>query len=151
MIFDVTLGSSWPYGGPFVPQSLSAPVVYPYTIDVTGPKTFSYDFTTRIAGDIVGCIMGKMENSQMIPESIVDLSDKLSTHELFNWPWGTMLSEIEIPESDHKIDCLVSSAYGEHVLAPMRGAEGRVIDHNRKDASRFFFEQAGTPIVERLG
>ncbi len=150
MIFDVTLGSSWPYGGPFVPQSLSAPVVYPYTVDVTGPKTFSYDFTTRIAGDIVGCIMGKMENSQMIPESIVDLSDKLSTHELFNWPWGTMLSEIEIPEGDYKIVCLVSSAYRESVLAPMRGAEGRVIDHNRKDASRFFFEQAGTPIVERL-
>lgn len=24
MIFDVTLGSSWLYGGPFVPQNLSA-------------------------------------------------------------------------------------------------------------------------------
>ena len=86
----------------------------------------------------------------MIPESIVDLSNKLTSHDLFNWPWGTMLSEIEIPEGNYKIVCLVSSAYKESVFYPMRGAEGCVIDHNRKDASRFFFEQAGTPIVERL-
>ena len=151
MIFDLTLGSSWPFGGPFVPKDLSAPVVVPYTIDVTGPKTFTYDFTTRLAGGIIGCIMGKMEHSRMLPETIVDLSDKLSVHELFNWPWGTVLKDIEIPEGDHKIVCFVSSTYRERVLAPMRGAEGWVIDHNRKDASRLFFEHAGTPIVERLG
>lgn len=151
MFFDLTLGSSWPYGGPFVPMNLSAPVVLPYTIDVTGPQTFTYDFTTRIAGGIVGCVMGKMENSQMLPETIVDLSDKLAMHELFNWPWGTMLKDVEIPAGNYKIVCFVSSSYREKVLAPMRGAEGWVIDHNRKDAARLFFEQAGTPIVEKLG
>lgn len=151
MFLDLTLGSSWPYGGPFVPASMRAPVVHPYTIDVTGPKTFSYDFTTRISGEIIGCVMGKMEKSQMIPETIVDLWDKLEEHELFNWPWGTMLKDIEIPEGDYKIVCYVASSYGEHVLAPMRGAQGWVIDHNRKDAARLFFEQAGTPIVEKLG
>ena len=143
MVFDLTLGSSWPFGGPFVTRELSAPVVHPYSIDVTGPKTYTYDFTTRIDGEIVGCIMGKMEKSQMIPETIVDLSDKLTVHELFNWPWGTMLKDIEIPEGDYKIVCFVASGYGEHVLIPMRGAEGRVIDHNRKDAARLFFEHAG--------
>ena len=151
MFFDLTLGSSWPFGGPFVPADMKAPVVIPYTIDVTGPQTYTYDFTTRISGGIIGCVMGKMENSEMLPETIVDLSDKLAKHELFDWPWGTMLKDVEIPEGNYKIVTFVSSSYGEKVLAPMRGAEGWVIDHNRKDAARLFFEQAGDPIVERLG
>ncbi len=151
MTFDLTLGSSWPYGGPFVPFDLSAPVVHPYTIDVTGPCEFSYDFTTRIAGDIVGCVMGKMEHSKMLPETIVDLTEEVKNKMLFNWPWGAQLENIKIPEGDYKIVCFVSSKYREHVLAPMKGAEGYVIDHNRKDAVRLFFEQAGTPIVEKLG
>lgn len=151
MSFDLTLGSSWPYGGPFVPFELSAPVVYPYTIDVTGPAVFSYDFTTRISGEIIGCIMGKMEHSRMLPETITDLKDQIEENLLFNWPWGEKLENIEIPEGDYKIVAFVSGKYRQHVLAPSRGAEGLVIDHNRKDASRLFFEQAGTPIVERLG
>ena len=151
MRFDLTLGSSWPFGGPFVPKELSAPVVYPYSIDVTGPQTFTYDFTTRIAGEIIGCVMGKMEHSQMLPETMVDLTDKLSVHELFDWPWGTVLKNVEIPEGDYKIVCFVSGSYRERVLLPTRGAEGWVIDHNRKDAAELFFEQAGTPIVEKLG
>lgn len=151
MSFDLTLGSSWPYGGPFVPFELSAPVVHPYTIDVTGPAVFSYDFTTRVSGDIIGCVMGRMEHSQMLPETIVDLQDKLKENLLFNWPWGEKLENIEVPEGDYKIAVFVSSKYRQHVLAPSRGAEGLVIDHNRSDSSRLFFEQAGTPIVERLG
>lgn len=151
MTFDLTLGSSWPYGGPFVPFDLSAPIVHPYTIDVTGPCKFSYDFTTRISGDIVGCVMGKMEHSKMIPETIVDLTEKVTAKFLFNWPWGAQLEDIDIPEGDYKIVCFVSSKHRLHVLAPMKGAEGLTIDHNRKDAARLFFENAGTPIVEKLG
>ena len=151
MTFDLTLGSSWPYGGPFVPFDLSAPIVHPYTIDVTGPCKFSYDFTTRISGDIIGCVMGKMEHSKMIPDTIVDLKEKVTNKFLFNWPWGAQLEDIDIPEGDYKIVCFVSSKHRLHVLAPMKGAEGLTIDHNRKDAARLFFENAGTPIVEKLG
>ncbi len=151
MIFDFTLGSSWPYGGPFVTYDMSAPIVYPYYIDVTGPTKFSYDFTTKIAGDIVGCVMGRMEHSEMIPETIVDLNEKIGVKKLFNWPWGMTLEEIEIPEGDYKIVCFVSGKYRQHVLAPTRGAEGYVIDHNRKDAARLFFEHGGNPLVEKLG
>lgn len=151
MIFDLTLGTSWPFGGPFVPPNLSAPHVTTYTIDVTGPKTFTYDFTTRISGEIVGCVMGKMENSEMLPETMVDLSDKLGVHELYNWPWGTMLKDVEIPEGNWKIMCLISETYREKVLGPMRDSAGAVIDHNRKDAAQLFFHEAGDPIVEHLG
>ena len=38
MTFDLTLGSSWPYGGPFVPFDMSAPIVHPYTIPEPNPN-----------------------------------------------------------------------------------------------------------------
>ena len=85
MKFDMMLGSSWPYGGPFVPVELSAPNVIPYTIDVKGPCKFSYDFTTRIYGDCVACVIGKMQNCEMLPESIVDITDRVIDKYLFNW------------------------------------------------------------------
>lgn len=40
MIFDLTLGTSWPFGGPFVPPNLSAPHVTTYTIDGDWPKGY---------------------------------------------------------------------------------------------------------------
>ena len=45
----------------------------------------------------------------------------------------------------------LAGQFREHVLMPSRGADGYVIDHNDREAARFFFEQAGTPLVERLG
>ena len=41
MQFDLTLGSSWPFGGPFVPEELSGQSVLPFSIDVEGPCRFS--------------------------------------------------------------------------------------------------------------
>ena len=151
MTMDLTLGSSWPFGGPFVPFVKSAPVVHPYSIDVRGPVIWNYDFTNRVAGEIVGCIMGRMENSEMIPESIRDISSKLEEKLLFGWPWGTQIRNLEVPEGDYKIVVFLAGQFREHVLMPSRGADGYVIDHNDREAARFFFEQAGTPLVERLG
>ena len=37
---DFTLGSSWPYGGPFVPQDMAPQMVTTWQIDVTGPVDF---------------------------------------------------------------------------------------------------------------
>lgn len=151
MKFDITLGSSWPYGGPFVPEELSAPNVIPYTIDVKGPCRFSYDFTTRVYGQCVACIVGKMENCEMLPESIVDITDKVVDKYLFNWEWGKQLEPVDIPEGDHKIVVFISNEKRQTVLKPLPGGDGLIIDHNRKDALRLFLEHGGDPIVQRVG
>lgn len=151
MKFDMTLGSSWPYGGPFVPVELSAPNVIPYTIDVKGPCKFSYDFTTRVYGDCVACVVGKMQNCEMLPESIVDITNKVVDKYLFNWKWGTELETIDIPEGDHKIVIFVSNEKRQTVLKPLPGGDGLIIDHNRKDALRLFLEHGGNPIAEKAG
>ena len=151
MTLDLTLGSSWPFGGPFVPFAKSAVSVIPLELTVEGPCLFSYDFTNRISGEIVGCIMGQMEGAQMLPDTLADISSHLTDRLLYNWPWGILLSDVQIPEGVWKIVVFVSSQFREHVLMPTRGAHGYVVDHNNREAMRFFLEHAGTPLAKRLG
>ena len=151
MQFDLTLGSSWPYGGPFVTEELSGQSVLPFSLDVEGPCRFSKDLTTVIYGRIVGAVLGKMDGAQMLPESIEDITDKVIDKYLFNWPWGTEIKELEIPEGLHKIVLFVSSDKKQRVLKPLRGGEGLIIDHNRKESLRAFLQYGGDPIVEAVG
>lgn len=151
MKVDFTLGSSWPYGGPFVSREMAPQSAIPYQIDVTGPRKFSYDYTTKMAGRIDRVIMGKMENGKMLENSIVDITDNVKEKYLFSWPWGYTLDEIDIPEGNWKIVSFVIAKYREMVLGPAPNAEGYAIDHCRKDISDYFFDSAGQPIVDRIG
>ena len=107
--FDLTLGSSWPFGGPFVSEELSGQSVLPFSIDVEGPAVFQKDLTTVVYGKVVGAVMGKMEGARMLPETIVDITDQVVGKYLFQWPWGTEIKEIQIPEGVYKIVLFVSS------------------------------------------
>ena len=151
MRFDLTLGSSWPFGGPFIPEELSGQSIIPYEFDVNGPCTFTRDLTTVVYGKIVGAVLGKMENAQMIPESVQDIRDKVVDKYLFNWPWGTMINEIEVPAGLHKIILFISSDKRQRVLKPLKGGEGLILDHNRKESLRCFLKYAGDPIIEAVG
>lgn len=151
MQFDLTLGSSWPFGGPFVPEELSGQGVLPFSLDVQGPCSFSKDLTTVIYGKVVGAILGKMENAQMLPESIVDITEHVVDKYLFRWPWGTEIEEIQIPEGLHKIVLFVSSDKKQRVLKPLRGGDGLIIDHNRKESLRAFLEYAGDAVIDGIG
>lgn len=151
MKFDFTLGSSWPYGGPFVPVSLSAPNVIPYLFDVEGPCEFSFDFTTVFYGECVGCVIGKMERGEMLPETIRDITEEVKTRYLFEWEWGKKLEKIPIPEGSHKLAVFISNEKRQTVLKPLPGGDGLIIDHNRKDALRFFLEQSADPVADAAG
>lgn len=151
MKFDMTLGSSWPFGGPFISEELSAPNVTPYIIDVHGPCDFQYDFTTRVYGTCMGCVMGQMEHAEMLPETIVDLTDHIVDKYLFGWEWGKELLPVHIPEGDYKIIVLISNDKRQQVLKPLPGGEGLIIDHDRKDALRCFLKNGGDPLAENVG
>lgn len=151
MQFDLTLGSSWPFGGPFLPEELSGQNVLPFSIDVEGPCTFYKDLTTVIYGRVVGAVLGRMEGARMLPETIVDITEHVVDKYLFNWPWGTEIEDISIPEGLHKIVLFVSSDKKQRVLKPLRGGDGLIIDHNRKDSLRTFLEYGGDPLVEAVG
>lgn len=150
MTFDFTLGSSWPYGGPFVTEELSAPNIIPYAMDVKGPCTFTYDMTTRIYGECVACIMGEMVDCEMVPETIVDITDKVIDKYLFNWEWGKELLKVEVPEGNYKIVFFVNSDKKQMVLKPLPGGDGMIMDHNSKKSMQAFLEHGGDPIAKEL-
>lgn len=151
MTFDLTLGSSWPFGGPFMTEELSGQSVLPFSIDIQGPCRYSQDLTTVIYGKVVGAVIGRMENASMVPESVADITAHIVDKHLFDWPWGTEIEELEIPEGLHKIFLLVSSDKKQQVLKPLRGGNGLIIDHNRKESLRSFLEYAGDSIVDAVG
>ena len=149
---DFTLGSSWPYGGPFVPQDMAPQMVTTWQIDVAGPvDSFSYDFTTLIEGEIVGVAMGRMENSSMIPESLMDITGYLQDKLLYGWPWGKELVDVPVPKGNWKIVAFISESYRQTVPIPTRGAGGYAIDHCRQDVTDFFLKNAAETLLERLG
>ena len=151
MTVDFTFGSSWPYGGPFVPVDMAPESAVPYQIDVHGPCTFSYDFTTIIDGKIIKLVMGRMENGTMDEATAQDITDCLKDKQLYGWPWGKYLDNIQIPEGDYKIVVYATAPYKQLAGIPTREAQGYAIDHCRKDVSDFFFKNAGKPVIDKLG
>jgi len=148
MACDFTAGSSWPYGGPTVDVEDAQQQALPYQIDVHGPCKYACDLTTRIAGTVCGAVMGKMENCVMLPETVVDITEKFQIKELFGWPWGTELVEIDIPEGDWKICFFVISQHYNHVGKPSRNATGLVLDHCSKRALDRFLHHMVEPVLE---
>lgn len=147
MVCDYTPGSSWPYGGPTVEDADAQQEAIPYQLDVHGPKRFSCDFTTRFAGTVCAAVMGRMENSVMLPETVMDITDNFRIKPLFGWPWGTELVAIDIPEGDWKICFFVISQHRNHVGKPSRNAGGLVIDHCSRRATENFLNQMVQPVL----
>ena len=149
MVCDFTPGSSWPFGGPTVEEEDAQQEALPYQLDVHGPRKFSCDFTTRFAGTVCAAVMGKMENCVMLPETVVDITDKFQIKELFGWPWGTELVELEIPEGDWKICFFVISQHRNHVGKPAGNAAGLVIDHCSRRATDRLLQHMVQPVMDR--
>lgn len=150
MLLDITPGSSWPYGGPFVEDDDAQQEAIPYQYDITGPCDFECDFTTRFAGNVCAAVMGRMEHSKMIPETVIDITSSFKERMLFGWPWGTELERIHIPEGDWKLVFFVISMHHNRVGKPGRNAEGRVIDHCSSRALNVFLENMVEPIAQRV-
>lgn len=83
---DLTLGSGWPFGGPFITQDMAPVALLPYAHDVQGPASFSFDYTCVLAGKIARCILVRIENGVMLPDTAQDITAWLKPVELYGWP-----------------------------------------------------------------
>jgi hypothetical protein len=133
---DLTLGSGWPYGGPFVPTSLSARRLALFTRDVTGPRPFEWRLTPHLTGDdrIVGVVaapVGKDEEPEL--RHSLFLTDQPRPHPgdpreergMVEWP---------VPEGEWRLFVLVDQPTGQQVKRPTVGMEGPVLDHFSAEA-----------------
>ena len=150
MVMDLTPGSSWPYGGPFVSDEEAQQEALPYQLDLHGPMEFSCDFTTRFAGTVCAAVLGKMRHSVMIPETVQDVTEYFTDRMLFGWPWGMEVKKLHIPEGDWKLCFFVISMHRNQVGKPGRNAQGKVIDHCNPKATEVFLTNMVEPIAQRV-
>ena len=151
MWVEFTLGSGWPFGGPFVPYEMAPEVLIPYQFDIIGPTSYQCDFTSVIAGKPVRAVIGKFEQGRLLEHTLKDVTDHIREFHLYGWPWGYRLEALEIPEGHWKLFVFAVHLYKQQVGKPAPGMEGYAIDHCRAEVSEFYFRNFGDPLVDKVG
>jgi hypothetical protein len=150
---DLTLGSGWPYGGPFIPVELAARRLRLLCQDVVGPRDFSWDFRPQVVGEenviailavpILASQQPDISKSRVIAGRVAteSASDAGSSLKIENW---------NVPEGYWKIMVILDCPTGQQVKRPTLGMEGYVLDHFNRDAMQLFLSAAGTRVLDEL-
>lgn len=150
---DLTLGSGWPYGGPFIPVELAARRLRLLCLDVVGPRDFSWDFRPQVVGEenVVAILAVPILVSQQpdISKSRVIVS-RLATASAGNVRSGLKMENWKVPEGHWKIMAILDCPTGQQVKRPTLGMEGYVLDHFNRNATQLFLRAAGTRVLDEL-
>lgn len=146
---DFTLGSGWPYGGPFVPTSLAARRLRLLSEDVLGPRDFAWDVTPLLTGDDrpLGVVA-----APLLPDLSLDLS---RSQVLTGQPRSEQRNNVghafvrfQAPAGPWRLMLLLDSPTGQLVKRPTLGMEGYVLDHHSKEAMELFLRAAGDRVID---
>lgn len=150
---DFTLGSGWPYGGPFIPAELAARRLRMLSQDVAGPTDFSWDLTPHLVGEekIVAALL-----VPVLPSEQPDLSrSKVMTDQLkeifqYNNRVGLHIGRWKIPPGEWRVMVVIDTPTGMSVKRPTLGMEGYVLDHFSREAIELFLGAAGDRTLGEL-
>jgi hypothetical protein len=154
--FDFTLGSGWPYGGPFIPDPLAARKVEVLVHDAEGPGDFSWNLSRLLSGPwsvaggaIVAAVATPVADSGQLDVSrSVVISDRLKGE--FEVAGEGQRLEWKVPAGRWKIMLFAEGPTGEQVSVPSLGMEGFVIDHFSRPSLDLFLRAAGDRTLEEL-
>jgi alpha-L-rhamnosidase len=125
--FDLTLGSGWPYGGPFIPIEHSARRLRDLRKTAEGPVPLSFrDLAGELTeGDKVVCLVATPLAAAGKPD--IQSSRVIATGEragalAFSGHW-------QAPAGTWQVHLFVDSPTGQQVKRPTNGMEGYVVDH----------------------
>jgi hypothetical protein len=153
MQFDFTLGSGWPYGGPFIPIELAARKARVITQEIAGPGRFSWRFTPELAGSesvIAAVAVPVFPTGQPgIRESRV-ITDQIKQETMFGDVVGIGFDSWTVPPGRWRIMVFVDGPTGQQVGRPTLGMEGYVIDHFNREAMDLFLEAAGAQVLKQI-
>jgi hypothetical protein len=151
--FDFTLGSGWPYGGPFVSVEHSARRLRVLLQDVSGPTGFTWDLSPQLVGEerIVAVVASPVQPSQQpdIGRTRV-ITDQVREIITNNLRTGMGLDGWPVPEGEWRIMVFIDSPTGMQVKRPTVGMEGYVLDHFSREAMDLFLRAAGDRTLEEL-
>ena len=149
---DFTLGSGWPYGGPFIPTSLAARRLRVLSQDVAGPREYAWDLTPQLTGDdrIVAVVRVGVG-----PNAALDLG---RSRVLVGQPRSEVAQGLRrgsfvrtrVEEGTWRLMVFLDSPTGQQVKRPTLGMEGNVLDHHSREAMALFLRSAGDRVVDAL-
>ena len=149
---DFTLGSGWPYGGPFIPTSLAARRLRVLSQDVVGPRDYSWDLTPHLAGDdrVVRVVATPVR-----PDARLDvarsrvLADQPKPEVAQGVRRGSFL-RTRVEDGTWRLSVFLDSPTGQLVKRPTVGMEGYVLDHHSREAMALFLRAAGDRVMAAL-
>jgi hypothetical protein len=141
---DLTLGSGWPYGGPFVPLDLGARRLRLVTVDVAGPRTFSWNVGPQL-GD------GDRSAALLLAPVADDGTVKTEGRKVLPLARRGATSNLDIPAGRWRLMLFVDSPTDMQVKRPTFGMEGLVIDHHNRAAIDLFLRAAGDRVFDAVG
>lgn len=141
--FDFTLGSGWPFGGPFIPGRLAAQRIGVLTKETEGPAEFAWELEPYLgdAGHPFAVVAVPVGRGGMLDVGrSTSISDARRGGKL-RW---------SVPEGRWKIMVFTDNLTGQQVKRPTIGMEGYVIDHFSREALDLFLEAVGARTVNEL-
>jgi alpha-L-rhamnosidase len=150
---DFTLGSGWPYGGPFITTALSARRVWALTRDFVRPREITWELTAQLTGDdrVVGVVAAPLTaESQPHLEQVRVLAGQPRS-EAQGPNRGTWVRDVDLPEGRWRVLVVLDSPTGQQVKRPTVGMEGPVLDHHSREAMQLFLRAAGDRVMNGLG
>jgi hypothetical protein len=150
---DLTLGSSWPSGGPFIPMSSAARRLRVLTHNAGGPGEFSWDVPTYTLWDerIVAALAAPiLPTGQPDISRVKVITDQFKPRMKHGGALGYEIQGWEVPAGLWEIMVFANSPLHELVRRPSLGMEGYVVDHLSQESVQLFLDAAGTRIFNQL-
>ena len=149
---DFTLGSGWPYGGPFIPTNLAARRLRVLSQDVVGPREYSWDLTPHLAGDdrvvrVVATPVGEAAALDVARSRV--LADQPKPEVAQGVRRGSFL-RTRVEQGTWRLMVFLDSPTGQLVKRPTIGMEGPVLDHHSREAMALFLRAAGDRVMNAL-
>jgi hypothetical protein len=153
MQFDLTLGSGWPYGGPFIPIELAARQARVLIQETAGPGTFSWRLTPELteSDNIVAAVaVPVLPTGQPDIQHSRVITDQIKRHTRYGELIGMGFENWAVPPGTWRILVFIDCPTGQQVKRPTLGMEGYVVDHFNRQALDLFLEAAGDQVLNEL-
>lgn len=137
MVVDITCGSGWPFGGPWIPKFLSAGRIKKRIEEFSGPIEYTKDLSPF---------------SEREEKIITIIANRDSEKEFINL--GNYISNnvfrYKFPEGKWRLIFFIDSYTKQHVKRPTVGAEGFVLNHFDKDALDLYLKELGERLISPI-
>jgi hypothetical protein len=139
--FDLTIGSGWPYGGPFVPVDQASGRLRVERVKVSESSRRIKAQSVGISEKLLGVFLGRLQGQTIAPDSIKEITD---IRDGAAW----------LPEGlsgQYEVLFFISSRTGQQVKRPAVGSEGFVMNHLDRPSLDNYLKNVGDPMMQALG